>query len=246
MRREPFSRVISLGTEDTKTSETLWSGTVAPLARCTRRLRIASRFRLTSGTPQTTNVEEPLLFVELPHLRALDERRDRVPYRPRREAEERPAIGAKPNLDLRHEHLSLDLEVHDPFDVRDRGAYRLGLRLESSQVRPVDPYHDRGARPGQDLLDALAEVRQEIPIEPGIRVDDRLDPRHGRLVVDRRVETDPELGEVWTDDFVRDFRAADVGAEVYAPREPREAPPRRARSRASSLPGRCPASPPSA
>ena len=48
----------------------------------------------------------------------------------------------------------------------------------------------------------------------GIAVDDRLDLRDRRLVVDRRIEADPELGEVDADDLVGDLGAADVRAEV--------------------------------
>ncbi len=82
------------------------------------------------------------------------------------------------------------------------------------EVRAVDADDQRGAGPGEDLLDPLAEIGQQVAVEAGIAVDDGLDLGHRGVVVDLGIEADPELGEVGADDLVGHLGPADVGAEV--------------------------------
>jgi hypothetical protein len=144
----------------------------------------------------------------------LNQRRGGGPDLARRQAERGGTFGIEAHVDLRDDHLRLDGEVDDPRHAGDGSAYRLRLRTELIELRPVHTHHHRRARAREDLLDALAKVGQEIPVKARIAVDDRLDARDGRLVVHRRVEADPQLREVGPDYLVGHLGAADVRTEV--------------------------------
>ena len=101
-----------------------------------------------------------------------------------------------------------------PSTVLKRLPDFAGRRRQLRKVRAEDADDDRRAGAGQHLLDPFAQIRQQVARQAGIAVDDALNLGDLRRVVDRRVEADPELGEVDADDLVGHFRAADVRAEV--------------------------------
>ena len=88
------------------------------------------------------------------------------------------------------------------------------MRLQPIQIGPLDTHHDGGAGAGQHFLDALAKIGEQIAIESRVAIDHRLDLGNRLLIVDARVQADPQLGKVGADHFVGDFGAADVRAEV--------------------------------
>ena len=85
---------------------------------------------------------------------------------------------------------------------------------QHGQVGPEGAHDDRGAGAREDFLDALLEVREHVPVEAGIAVDQVLDFRDGLRQIDVRLDADPQLGEVGAHDFVGHFGAADVRAEI--------------------------------
>ena len=156
MRRDPFSRVISLGTaaiEDVGEAAERHRSAVRD-----RHLQAANGVEVPADFGRTPDhhVEEPLLVVELPDLRSLDECRRCPPDLPGRESEHRPSLRAKPHSDLGYENLRLHLQIDDTGNPTHRLAHRLSLRLEPLQIGSVDTHDDRGAGAGQHLFDALA------------------------------------------------------------------------------------------
>ncbi len=214
MRRDPFSRVISLGVGVTSTVATLPSGTMPSV--CDRYLQRANGIEIPADFRSSPHddIEELLLFVELADLRALHQRGCRPPHHARGQSERRRAVRIEPDLDLRHQHLGLHLQIGDARDLRHHAAYRLRLGLESFEVRSIHADHDGRARPCQDFLDALTQVGQQIAVQSRIAIHDRLNLRDRGFVVDGRIEAHPQFGEVRSDDLVGDLGAADVGAEV--------------------------------
>ena len=161
--------------------------------------------------------------------RAAGLRRTRRPWCPARSvaAALRTCPGVSPNAAarsgsnrtsiLRHDDLRLHGEVDHACDVRNRCAHRLRLCPKPFELRTVNADHDRGAGAGQHFLDSFAQIGEQIAIQPGVAVDDGLDLGNRRLVVDRRVEADPQLREIRSDDLVGDFRPTDVRPKFRTP-----------------------------
>ncbi len=102
----------------------------------------------------------------------------------------------------------------DAGDAFERLLHGGGVRLELLDLGTEDADDDGRARAREDFLDALAQVGEQVALESRVAVHDGLDLGDGRVVVDRRIEADPQLGEVRADDLVGHFGAADVRAEV--------------------------------
>ncbi len=69
----------------------------------------------------------------------------------------------------------------------------------------------------QDFLDALGQVGQQVAIQSGIAIDRLLHVGDGFIVIDFWIDADPELREVGTIDFIGDFGATNVRAEIIDP-----------------------------
>ena len=66
-----------------------------------------------------------------------------------------------------------------------RRADLCGLLAQDVEVGPEDADHDRRARAGEHLLDALLQVGEQVAVEARVAVDDLLDLGDRRVVVDR-------------------------------------------------------------
>lgn len=67
-------------------------------------------------------------------------------------------LGPQPHLDLRQQHLRLDLQVGHPLDPGHDLLDLLRLRPQPVHVRPEQPNHDAVARPRQHLLRPLFAI----------------------------------------------------------------------------------------
>jgi hypothetical protein len=135
----------------------------------------------------------------------------RAPHVGRRDAGDLRLCRSEADLNLRHEHLRLHLEVGHAVHARDRRRHLRALLAEAVEVGAEDPHDDRRRRAGEHLFHTLAKIREQVALQPGVSVDDRLHFRDGRFVVDVPVERDPQLCEIDADHFVGRFRAADMG-----------------------------------
>ena len=165
------------------------------------------------------DVEDLLGVEDLADLDAAHQRGHGVAHGRGADADLLRAVAVERHFDLRHERQRLHLDVGRTLDRGHRLADFGSLPLQDVELWSEDPHHNRRARPGQHFLDALAQIRQQVPLQSRIAVDDRLDLRHGLGVVHGWVETDPQLGKVDADDLVGHFRPADVRAEVADARD---------------------------
>jgi hypothetical protein len=106
------------------------------------------------------------------------------------------------------------MEIDHAGDLLERLLDLFRLLPQDRQVGAEDAHDDRirGAR--QHLPDPLFQVRLDVAPDPRIPVDDLLDRLARLAVVDGRVDADPVLAKVDTDDLVREQSLADVGAAV--------------------------------
>ena len=111
------------------------------------------------------------------------------------------------------------MQIDEPVDPRERLPDLLRLVAQDVQIGAVDAHDDRLARSGQHLSDPLLQIGLHVAIEPGIAVDHLLDRGQRLVVVDRRIDADPVLGEVDAVHLVGDERLADVGAAVAHARD---------------------------
>src|SRR6185295_18467832 len=78
----------------------------------------------------------------------------------------------------------------------------------------MNPYDDGVARAREDLPDSLFQVGLNVANEPGVAVHRVLDSSHGLVIVDRRIDADPVLGEIDPIRLVCQHGLTDVGAGV--------------------------------
>ena len=109
--------------------------------------RAAETSSRTFSTPQTNTSKIFWSLVHLADLRALDQRGRRPADVARGQAEPRGGLGAEPDVELRHEHLRLDLQVgharHDPSSpsaiscALSRRTARSGPKIRTTTVAPA-------------------------------------------------------------------------------------------------------------
>ena len=110
--------------------------------------------------------------------------------------------------------LPLDLQVRNAVDRRQRLLHLLRRAAERRPVRAVEADDDCVVGPGQHLPDALAQIRLNVPGQPGIPVDHSLDSRDRCLVIGLGIDGQPELTGVDADHLVSRHRAPQMGADV--------------------------------
>src|SRR5262249_49194575 len=123
-------------------------------------------------------------------------------------------IGAQSDLQLRHENLRFDLQHIDPFHVGHDLLDLLGFAPQYGQVRTIDPANDQTARSGQHFFNCFLKIREQVALKARVSVHDVLDLCDRLFVGDFVVNADPQFSEIRPDDFIGDFGAADVRAEI--------------------------------
>ena len=166
------------------------------------------------GRTPDDDVEEPLILVELADLRALHERRRRPPDLSRVRPNAAARSGSKRTSIFGTTTCAWTVRSATPLTLATAARTACPVHAELVELGAVDANDDRRAGAGQHLLDSFAKIGQEVAVQPGIAVDDRLQSRHRGLVVHGRVEADPQLGEVRSDDLVGHLGAADVRPEI--------------------------------
>ena len=78
------------------------------------------------------------------------------------------AVEVHRDLDLRHVHLQLDVQVGEPVDVRDSArSTRRPVSRSSSGPAPKMRTTIGSLGAGEHLLDALVQVGLHVVVEPG-------------------------------------------------------------------------------
>ena len=139
-----------------------------------------------------------------------DCRRTSPGLRPYRRAAARSSSTSMLRQVLREARMRVDHAV----DLADLLRDLLGLVAQVLEVGAEDAHDDRLARPGENLLDALAQVGLHVAVEARVPLDRPVNGRQRVVVVDVLVDADPVLAEVDAVDLVAHQRLADVRAAV--------------------------------
>ena len=143
------------------------------------------------GFAPQRHVKRLLVTVDFTHLLPGDQRLRLSPHFARGKAERGKIGGPGADLDLRHQHLLLDLEIGNPVDRRHLDADTFGRGTKLDLIGTEDTNDHCRARAAQHFLDALAQIGEHVAVEAGIAVDHFLYAGDAGVIVDLLVEADP-------------------------------------------------------
>ena len=124
------------------------------------------------------DVEDLLRVEDFAHLDAAQHGRHRVADDGRRHPDLLRPIAVERDFNLRNQRQRLNLHVGRASHAANGLSDFCGLPLQHIELGAEDPHHNRGARAGQHLLDALAQIREQVPLQTWIAIDDRLNLRN--------------------------------------------------------------------
>jgi hypothetical protein len=158
IRRRPFSRAIWFGPSP--------SSIVASVESAPHRRRRSAAWRVRRHrAPHRAAHDEVEAAVAFDHLRdplAVDHLLERTQQRARRNAVACRLVVVDADLDLRNQHLLLDLQVGDAGDLREPLAQLRRQAAQRVEIVAVDLQRDLGAHAGQQVVEAVRDRLADV------------------------------------------------------------------------------------